>query len=120
MGKFNSKSPKPHVLFSNDYVMLTEIFQKAGYLSRNEAKRCPVRTSKAYVDKSGVKRSVGLKKELKDSQFLVRKFRIFCWFSQARVDDVLVDYFMSWFMNGIVGPYKLPIPGIILMNLASS
>ena len=68
MGRFKSLSPKPHVMYSNDKEMILLLCRKAGYMSREEAQQCPVRTSKTYLDSRGQKRSVGRKKELRQSQ----------------------------------------------------
>ena len=68
MGRFNSLSPKPHVMYSNDKEMILLLCRKAGYMSREEAQKCPVRTSRTYLDSRGQKRCVGRKKELRESQ----------------------------------------------------
>ena len=68
MGRFKSLSPKPHVMYSNDKNMILLLCRKAGYMSREEAQQCPVRTSKTYLDSRGQKRCVGRKKELRESQ----------------------------------------------------
>ena len=70
MGKFGGKYPKPHVVYSNDYDLVIHIQEVAGYMSREEMLKCPERTCRTYTDKQGVKRSVGLKREMKDSQLL--------------------------------------------------
>ncbi|CAL1152282.1 unnamed protein product [Cladocopium goreaui] len=74
MGRFKSLSPKPHVMYSNDKEMILLLCRKAGYMSREEAQQCPVRTSKTYLDSRGQKRSVGRKKELRESQFYTPEF----------------------------------------------
>ena len=61
-------SPKPHIMYSNDKEMILLLCRKAGYMSRDEAQKCPVRTSKTYIDSRGQKRCVGRKKELRESQ----------------------------------------------------
>lgn len=68
MGQFNGASPKPHILYSNDRVMIDRICERAGYMSRAMQSQCPTRTSRTYYDKLGVKRCVGKKKEMRDSQ----------------------------------------------------
>lgn len=50
--------------------MLDCLQARAGYMSRHEQSLCPTRTAVAYVDKQGVQRRVGKKRELKDSQRL--------------------------------------------------
>ena len=70
MGKFGGKYPKPHVVYSNDYDLIIHIQESAGYMSREEMSKCPERTCRTYTDRQGVKRSVGLKREMKDSQLL--------------------------------------------------
>lgn len=74
MGRFNSLSPKPHVMYSNDKGMILLLCRKAGYMSREEAQKCPVRTSRTYLDSRGQKRCVGRKKELRESQFYTPEF----------------------------------------------
>eukprot|EP00435_Cladocopium_sp_Y103_P009622 s674_g2.t1 len=68
MGHFTGLSPKPHQIFSNDMEMIAALCKEAGYLSRAQAELCPVRTTRTYRDKEGVKRCVGKKKELRESQ----------------------------------------------------
>ena len=70
MGKFNGLSPKPHIVFSNDREMVVSLCRKAGHMQKSDFAKCPVHTAKTYVDKNGVKRSVGLKKEMRESQHL--------------------------------------------------
>lgn len=70
MGKFNGPSPKRHRLWSNDSGLLDLIGSRAGYMSRIEQAACPVRTARTYYDKRGVKRRVGNKEALRDSQTL--------------------------------------------------
>ena len=71
MGVFDrSKSPKPHVLYSNDEGMLHEICSRAGYMSRQDQSSCPMKTTKRYVDGSGKPRCVGIKSALKESAHL--------------------------------------------------
>jgi hypothetical protein len=57
-------------MFSNDMDMIAALCREAGYLSRAQALLCPVRTTRTYRDKNGVKRCVGKKKELRESQSL--------------------------------------------------
>ncbi|CAK9083434.1 DAO domain-containing protein [Durusdinium trenchii] len=68
MGVFQSPSPKPHVVYSNDEALIGSIVERAGYMSREDQRACPVRTTKTYIDKHGVKRAVGKKKEMRESQ----------------------------------------------------
>ena len=70
MGKFNGPTPKRHRLWSNDSVLLNLIASRAGYMSREEQAACTVRTARTYHDKRGVKRRVGIKPALKESQIL--------------------------------------------------
>lgn len=68
MGVFDpSKSPKPHVLYSNDEKMLQQICCRAGYMSRQDQAACPMKTTKRYIDGSGKRRCVGIKSNLKES-----------------------------------------------------
>jgi len=68
MGQFCSESPKPHIIYSNDEIITQRISERAGYMSREDQSRLPTRTSKTYKDRFGVKRCVGLKKEMRESQ----------------------------------------------------
>lgn len=70
MGLFCSESPKPHIIYSNDEIITQRISERAGYMSREDQSRLPTRTSKTYKDRFGVKRCVGLKKEMRESQHL--------------------------------------------------
>lgn len=83
MGRFGGKSPKPHIVFSNDEVLVQRILDRAGYMSRLEQSMCPVRTTRTYTDKHGVKRCVGVKDVLRESQYLAvfyKEFSMFCHF----------------------------------------
>ena len=77
MGIFAGLSPKPHQMFSNDMEMIVALCKEAGYLPRAQALLCPVRTTRTYRDKNGVKRCVGKKKELRESQSPEYVFNIF-------------------------------------------
>lgn len=68
MGKFNGSTPKPHRAWSNDEKFLSRLVERAGSMTREEQSRCPGKTTRKYVDKNGIKRHVGLKDALKDSQ----------------------------------------------------
>jgi hypothetical protein len=70
MGKFNGPTPKRHRLFSNDRDFLQPIADAAGYMSRVEQSQCKVKTARSYHDKQGVRRHVGNKETLRDSQKL--------------------------------------------------
>ena len=70
MGKFCAKTPKRHRVWSNCPGLLSAIVQKAGYMSKLEQSACEVKTVRKYTDKRGVKRMVGIKSVLKDSQQL--------------------------------------------------
>lgn len=87
MGRFGGKSPKPHIVFSNDQVLVQRILDRAGYMSRLEMSMCPVRTTRTYTDKHGVKRCVGVKNVLRESQYLasciIQRFWFFTIFLQA-------------------------------------
>lgn len=71
MGNFNSPSPKPHIMYSNDRQLIVALCERAGYMRKSDIAKCPIRTSKTYIDKKGIKRSVGCKKAMRESQFLV-------------------------------------------------
>ena len=70
MGKFSGPTPKRHKLFSNDEHLLSRIAARAGFMSREEQAACTVKTATKYVDRAGVKRHVGNKRALKESQNL--------------------------------------------------
>lgn len=70
MANFKGPSPKPRIMFSNDKEFVQALCTIAGYLPRFEAQSCPVKTTKKYIDKQGVKRCTGVKKALRDSQSL--------------------------------------------------
>lgn len=70
MGRFNGPTPKRHRLWSNDQQLLGHIADRAGYMSRSEQSACTLKTAKVYVDRWGVKRRVGIKQNLRDSQRL--------------------------------------------------
>ena len=70
MGRFNGPSPKRHRLWSNDLSILEAIHFKAGHMLRSEMQKCNKQLVEIYTDVLGVKRRVGKKKELKDSQHL--------------------------------------------------
>ena len=72
MGKFNAATPKRHRLWGNDSSLLEAVACEAGYMSKHEQGLCPGRTSRTYVDGNGVKRCVGIKGALRDSQTLIR------------------------------------------------
>ena len=68
MGKFGGDTPKRHRLWSNDTWLLSRIAEKAGYMSRDEQNQCKVKTTRKYIDAHGVKRCVGIKSVLRNSQ----------------------------------------------------
>ena len=68
MGKFNGETPKRHRVWSNDHMFLSEIVNRAGYMSRQEQQACHVKTTRKYIDKKGVSRCMGIKDVLKKSQ----------------------------------------------------
>ena len=70
MGKFGSPSPKRHKVWSNDESLLQELFQRAGYMSREQQNACSTKLVRKYIDKKGVRRCVGIKDELRNSQCL--------------------------------------------------
>ena len=70
MGNFGGETAKRHRLYSNDYSMLNEITQKAGYMCKEDLKKFTKTLVVKYVDILGVQRRVGKKKELRDSQNL--------------------------------------------------
>ena len=71
MGKFNPRTPKPHLLWSNDEGLIQSILDEAGTMSREEMKQCTGKPLvNKYTDSKGVKRHVGDKSNLKASQHL--------------------------------------------------
>ena len=70
MGRFGGSTPKRHRLWSNDPDLLTSIAGRAGYMSKQEMEQCVFRTVRKYVDGNGVKRHVGNKEVLRESQCL--------------------------------------------------
>ena len=70
MGNFNSPSPKPHIVYSNDRQMIAALCKRAGYMKKSDIVKCPIRTATTYRDSKGVKRSVGRKNIMRDSQYL--------------------------------------------------
>ena len=72
MGKFNKSSPKRHLVWSNDQPLLHDLYARAGTMTKQEMASKPDKLVKTYTDKCGVKRCVGDKKKLKESQKLGR------------------------------------------------
>ena len=70
MGNFGAATPKRHKLWSNDEELLNKIAYRAGYMSRQIQGSFTTKTTHKYVDKRGVKRCVGIKQALKNSQNL--------------------------------------------------
>ena len=66
---FKPICPKPHIIYSNDESLVQKVVSKAGYMSRAAQQLCPVRTTTTYVDGNGVKRAVGKRKEMRESQY---------------------------------------------------
>ncbi len=87
MGNFNGPSPKPHVVYSNDRQMIAALCKRAGYMQKSDMAQCPIRTAKTYIDSKGVKRSVGDKKAMRESQYLAFKDAVlfFQLFSQKAI-----------------------------------
>ena len=72
MGRFGAASPKRHRVWSNDVGLLAPLAQRAGYMSRQEQQQCGTKTTTKYTDKHGVRRHVGNKEALRQSQHLAR------------------------------------------------
>lgn len=70
MGRFGGPSPKRHEVLSSEKKYIDLLILRAGFMSREDQRLCTSRTTRAYVDSMGVKRHVGKKKELKESQCL--------------------------------------------------
>ena len=71
MGKFGGPTPKRHRIWGNDRDLLQAVASEAGYMSREEQARCPLKTARHYVDRHGIKRCTGNKVVLKNSQTLL-------------------------------------------------
>lgn len=71
MGRFAGRTPKPHRVWSNDSELVRVLINRAGYMSREQQRACSGQTTRKYIDSAGVKRCVGLKEELRSSQWLV-------------------------------------------------
>lgn len=77
MGRFGASSPKRHKVWSNDKAILEMLHHRAGFMSRQQQQACSTtKLVRTYFDKNGVKRCVGIKENLRNSQYLVRK-RVF-------------------------------------------
>ena len=70
MGKFAGPSPKRHRLWSSSKPLVDGILEKAGYMSKSEMAAFDTKLVDTYTDVLGVKRRVGKKRELKESQTL--------------------------------------------------
>ena len=68
MGLFGGPTPKIHKFWTNLEWLAQALSDRAGYMSRSQQEQCAGKTVKKYVDKKGVRRCVGLKAELKNSQ----------------------------------------------------
>ena len=68
MGRFSAPTPKRHKVYSNCKALLMDLFDRAGYMSRNEQKACETKLVKNYFDKHGQRRCVGIRDKLRDSQ----------------------------------------------------
>ena len=82
MGNFGHPTPKQHLVWSNDHVLLQEINNRAGYMSREAQSAKEVKLVRKYIDKQGVKRHVGIRDQLKSSQILSN----IIWFFQSQVN----------------------------------
>ena len=102
MGIFGSDTPKRHMLYSNDKAMLTEVLDKAGYMSKKDQQKCTGVTAVKYVDHRGVKRCTGIKKALKESQRLERQSSVCTMWPglQNNVYRVLCPKHTSWGTQG--------------------
>ena len=59
-------------MWSNDRSLLHDLFVRAGQMSRSEMLTKTEKLVKTYTDRNGVKRCVGDKKKLRESQSLGR------------------------------------------------
>ena len=70
MGQYGGKTPKPHIAWSNSSeVGFLNLGKLRGWNYKSDEYERN-KTCRSYVDKNGVKRFVGKKKELKQSQKL--------------------------------------------------
>ena len=106
MGKFGSASPKRHKVWSNDEGLLEAIFQRGGYMSREQQNACSTKLVRKYTDKKGVRRCVCLKDELRNSQRLgftsaispgsrIFPFPYKCGHAKIWEGDVEVEYILN-------------------------
>ena len=70
MGLFDGPTPKRHRAWSNDYSLIESLQMRAGSMTKEVMGKFTTTLVHKYVDKNGVKRRVGKKKELKASQML--------------------------------------------------
>ena len=70
MGKFPGPSPKCHRIWSNCRELVQGIVDEAGHLWAQERSKFQVSLVHSYVDKRGVRRHTGKKRELRESQSL--------------------------------------------------
>ena len=71
MGLFDGPTPKKHRVWSNDYNLIAALLERAGTMPKALMDTFTTKLVDTYVDRNGVKRRVGKKKELKASQTLV-------------------------------------------------
>lgn len=109
MGKFNGPTPKRHRLFSNDRDFLQPIADAAGYMSRVEQSQCKVKTARSYHDKQGVRRHVGNKETLRDSQKLCFNPTIcfFPWDNSATFKIGLHIVWLWWVVTVLCSTYMI-------------
>lgn len=95
MGVFGSGSPKKHRLLSNDPAFLEKIHDKAGFMSRVDQAKCDTKLVHRYIDKNGKRRCTGLKKELKESAYLVKHQSFFPFFKLSSIYGVCQQMLLS-------------------------
>lgn len=66
MARFGSPTSKRHRMWSNDRMLLDKLVDRAGHMTRDQKPKETL--AKTYVDRQGVKRMVGKKTLLKQSQ----------------------------------------------------
>ena len=68
MGMFRGETPKRHRLWSNCPVLINQVLERAGCMTEGKMGTFTKTLCTKYIDRNGVQRRVGKKKELKESQ----------------------------------------------------
>ena len=70
MGCFRAATPKRHKVYSNNKQLLEDLHWRAGYMSKEDQAAFETKLVRKYIDKHGVRRCVGIRDKLRDSQHL--------------------------------------------------